>query len=253
MSRSLPAVEAFWLGSRPYRETWALQRALVEQIRAGTRPSTLLLLEHPHVYTMGRRGVEEHLIWDGLERARRGVELVWCDRGGDATYHGPGQLVGYPLLDLPALGSDILQHLRVMERSLIAYLEAVGVDSAPGGKGLTGVWAGDAKVAAIGVKLNDRRVTSHGFALNLTPDLDYFGGIVPCGLIGRQVTSVAQLTGRTIAVSTAAEAYLRHFEGAYGVSVSRPLLSGLDGLVEQAPPEPSPPQAMIEANVRSGC
>ena len=245
MSRSLPDVETYWLGSRGYRETWALQRALVEQIRDGSRPSTLLFVEHPHVYTMGRRGVEEHLVWDASERARRGVELVWCDRGGDATYHGPGQLVGYPLLDLPAIDSDILKHLRDMERSLIAYLAEMGIASEPGGKGLTGVWAGGAKLAAIGVKLNDRRVTSHGLALNLTTDLEYFTGIVPCGLVGKQANSVERLTGLRIETATAARAYAPHFEAVYGARVSWRQPEELAGLAENAPAEPPPPLDLI--------
>src|SRR5205814_6621352 len=115
------------------------------------------------------------------ECARRGVEVVWSDRGGDATFHGPGQLVGYPLLDLPRLGSDILRHIRDLERSLIAYLRTLGIESEPGGRGLTGVWSAGEKVGAIGVKLNHHTVTSHGFALNLTADMDLFNtGIVPC-------------------------------------------------------------------------
>lgn len=245
MSRSQALVEAFWLGRRGYREVWALQRALVEEILSGNRPSTLLLLEHPHVYTMGRRGVEEHLLWGAAERARRGVEVVSCDRGGDVTYHGPGQLVGYPLFDLPALGSDIMLHLRAMERSLIAYLGEFGIGAEPGGKGLTGVWSGGGKVAAIGVKLNERRVTNHGFALNLCPDLEYFEGIVPCGLVGREVTSVERLTGDSPGPETAAFELAPHLAAAYGVEMSWRDPAVLDGLAAAAPPEPGVPTSLI--------
>src|SRR5437868_5540870 len=111
MNRS-PHVRAFWLGRVPYRRAWDLQRSLVDGVRSGTLPDTLLLLEHPHVFTMGRAGSADHLLWDDQECTRREVEVVWSDRGGDATYHGPGQLVGYPIVDLTTLGHDILSYLR---------------------------------------------------------------------------------------------------------------------------------------------
>jgi lipoyl(octanoyl) transferase len=214
------AVRAYWLGRIPYRECWDLQRAAVAAIRAGGHPDSLLMLEHPAVFTIGRRGDGSTLLWTEAECARRGVEVVWTDRGGDATYHGPGQLVGYPLLDLPRLGSDILRHIRDLERSLIAYLGSLGIESEPGGEGLTGVWSGGGKVGAIGVKLN-QHVTSHGFALNLTSDLDVFNaGIVPCGLVGKRATSVAELGGPRVAVEDAARAYLPHFARTFDVAAS---------------------------------
>jgi lipoate-protein ligase B len=213
-------VRVYWLGSVPYREAWALQRALVAAVRAGERPDSLLLLEHPAVFTIGRRGDGSMLLWTEAECARRGVEVVRTDRGGDVTYHGPGQLVGYPILDLTRLASDILRHIRDLEGSLIAYLAALGIDSEAGGTGMTGVWSGGAKVGAIGVKLN-QHVTSHGFALNLTSDLDVFNsGIVPCGLAGKRATSVLELGGPSIAVADAAPAYLPHFGRGFGVDVA---------------------------------
>ena len=238
MSRSLPAVEAYWLGRRPYRAVWALQRALVAQVLAGERPSCLLLLEHPHVFTMGRRAVADHLLWDAAERERRGVEVVWSDRGGDVTYHGPGQLVGYPVLDLPALGSDIMLFLRALERSLIAQLAELGIATAAGEKGKTGVWADSGKIAAIGVHLNQRRVTNHGFALNLSTDLGYFAGIVPCGLDDTRVASVESVRGSAPASAEVARSYCRHFEAAFGAEVAWRDAAGLAGLEAAAPPEP---------------
>jgi lipoyl(octanoyl) transferase len=236
MSRSRLAVRACWLGRVPYRECWDLQRTLVEGVRNGTEPDTVLFLEHPAVFTIGRRGDGSTLLWSESECARRGVELVWSDRGGDATYHGPGQLVGYPILDLPRLGSDILRHIRGLERSLIAHLAGLGIPAEPGGRGLTGVWsagaaaADRAKVAAIGVKLT-QRVTSHGFALNLTTDLDTFNtGIVPCGLTGRRATSVLELGGPEVQVEEAARQYAEHFAAEFGVE-----------LVEASPGELPPP------------
>ena len=213
-------VRAYWLGTVPYRQAWDVQRAAVAAIRAGGQPDSLLLLEHPAVFTIGRRGDGSTLLWSEAECAQRGVEVVWTDRGGDATYHGPGQLVGYPLLDLPRLGSDILRHIRDLERSLIAYLRALGIESEPGGLGLTGVWSGGCKVGAIGVKLN-QHVTSHGFALNLTTDLEVFNtGIVPCGLVGKRATSVLELGGPSIAIEDAARQYVEHFRGCFEVPIA---------------------------------
>ncbi|MFI5075501.1 MAG: lipoyl(octanoyl) transferase LipB [Actinomycetales bacterium] len=217
MSRSRAAVRSCWLGSVPYRDAWDLQRSLVEQVRAGDAPDTLLLLEHPHVYTMGRKGTADHLLWDEAERRRRQVDLVWSDRGGDATYHGPGQLVGYPILDLARHRLDLLVYLRTLEESLVAYLAELGLSGAAV-PGLTGVWVGDAKVAAIGVKFNGG-VVSHGFALNLTTDLDYFEGIVPCGIKDRKTTSVERLTGRAPATAIAAQEYGRHFARTFNLEL----------------------------------
>jgi lipoyl(octanoyl) transferase len=218
MSRSRPPVRSCWLGSVPYQQAWDLQRSLVEEVRAGTSPDTVLFLEHPHVFTMGRRGLAEHVLWNEAERRRRSVELVWSDRGGDATYHGPGQLVGYPILDLAANGHDLLDYLRSLEASLIAYLAELGIPGAAV-PGLTGVWVADAKVAAIGVKFNGG-VVSHGFALNLTTDLDYFEGIVPCGIADKKATSVEALTGRRVGVEEAAHAYVPHLARALGLELA---------------------------------
>jgi lipoyl(octanoyl) transferase len=218
MSRSQPRVRASWLGSVPYREAWDLQAELVRELRAGEGVDTLLLLEHPHVFTMGKAASADHLLWDEEERRRREVEVVWVDRGGEATYHGPGQLVGYPVIDLAHLDLTIPQYLEKLECSLIGYLRGLGIDSEPGKPGLTGVWHQDLKLAAIGIKLN-RSVVSHGFALNLTTNLDYFDGIVPCGHAELRPTSVEALAGRQVATRAAAEAYARNFEAEFGVSL----------------------------------
>jgi lipoate-protein ligase B len=212
---------------------------VVAAVRGGGQPDTLLLLEHPPVFTIGRRGDGSTLLWSEAECARRGVEVVWSDRGGDATYHGPGQLVGYPILDLLRLGSDILRHIRGLEASLVAYLRTLGIESAPGGKGMTGVWSGGGKVAAIGVKLN-QQVSSHGFALNLTSDLDVFNqGIVPCGLAGRRATSVLELGGPHVPVVDAARAYPEHFVRHFGVAVEWGEPPELQALPAPAPEPPA--------------
>lgn len=239
MSRSRRAVRAYWLGRIGYRPAWDLQRALVERVRAGTAPSTLLLLEHEPVFSMGRRATLDHILWDESERARRGVEVVWSDRGGDVTFHGPGQLVGYPILDLPALQSDILSLIRGLETSLIRYLAELGIETVAGDRGHTGVWKPDlsAKIAAIGVKLN-QTVSNHGFALNIDADLDYFGGIVPCGIDDRGVTSVAAEGHGGLTVEGAAHGYLPHFARALSCEVEIHDPGDLDGLAAEAPPEP---------------
>jgi len=217
MSKS-PPVRACWLGSAGYREAWDLQAEIVSAIRDAHAPDTLLLLEHPHVFTMGKAASADHLLWDETERTRRGVEVVWSDRGGEATYHGPGQLVGYPILDLAHLELTIPAYLHKLEQSLIEYLRELGIESEPGERGLTGVWSQGEKVAAIGIKLN-RSIVSHGFALNLTTDLDYFNGIVPCGHADLRPTSVEALTGKRVNTETAARDYARHFESVFGARV----------------------------------
>jgi lipoyl(octanoyl) transferase len=218
MNRSLPRVRASWLGSVPYRAAWDLQAELVRDLRAGDGQDTLLLLEHPHVFTLGKAASASDLLWDEEERRRRHVEVVWSDRGGEATYHGPGQLVGYPVLDLGRLDLTIPQYLARLELSLIQYLKSLGIDSEPGKPGLTGVWHGSEKLAAIGIKLN-RSIVSHGFALNLTTDLGYFDGIVPCGHAELRPTSVEVVNGPRLETRAAAEAYARHFEGVFSASL----------------------------------
>ncbi|MEW5868110.1 MAG: lipoyl(octanoyl) transferase LipB [Chloroflexota bacterium] len=211
------------LGLVPYQQAWELQEALAQEIALGQRPATLLLLEHPHTYTFGRRGQPENLLWDPAERACRGVEVLWVDRGGDVTYHGPGQLVGYPLLPLAAIQydpdpnqdhsrlpqADYIGYLRKLESTLILALMHLGVASGQV-QGLTGVWVQPealsscrncrpemrqrpAKLAAIGVKVDARGVSRHGFALNVDPDMDYWEGITGCGLQDYPNVSLADL------------------------------------------------------------
>ena len=217
MNRSR-SVRACWLGRTPYREAWDLQAELVSGLRDGRVPDTLLLLEHPHVFTMGKAASPDHVLWDEAEQARRDVDLIWSDRGGEATYHGPGQLVGYPILDLAHFGLSIPQYLEKLEQSLIDYLHDLGIDSEPGEPGLTGVWSGGQKLAAIGIKLN-RSIVSHGFALNLTTDLAYFDGIVPCGHADKRPTSVEAITGMKIETPAAARSYAQHFSRVFDTAL----------------------------------
>jgi lipoyl(octanoyl) transferase len=219
MSKSLPRVRACWLGRVPYRDAWDLQAALVRELREGAGEDTLLLLEHPHVFTMGKAASASDLLWDEEERTRKGVEVVWSDRGGEATYHGPGQLVGYPVIDLARLNVSIPDYISGLERSLITFLAGLGVDAVPGEPGLTGVWRDGEKLAAIGIKLN-RSVVSHGLALNLTTDLTYFDGIVPCGHAELRPTSVAVVTGRRLETEEAARGYASSFATEFGVELN---------------------------------
>ena len=213
-----PRVRACWLGRTPYREAWDLQTELVSALREGDSPDTLLLLEHPRVFTMGKAAQEDHLLWNEAERKRRDVGVIWSDRGGEATYHGPGQLVGYPILNLEHFALTIPQYLLRLEQSLIDYLRELGIDSQPGEPGLTGVWSGGEKLAAIGIKLN-RSIVSHGFALNVTTDLGYFDGIIPCGHAEKRPTSVEAITQEKVDTHAAAIAYARHFERIFETSL----------------------------------
>ena len=217
MNKYQPA-RACWLGRTPYREAWDLQAELVGALREGHAPDTLLLLEHPHVFTMGKAASHDHILWEAAERSRRQVDVIWSDRGGEATYHGPGQLVGYPVVDLDHFGLTIPRYLELLEQSLIDYLRELGIDALPGEPGLTGVWTRGDKIAAIGIKLN-RSVVSHGFALNLMTDLDYFDGIIPCGHAEKRPTSVEAVTGRRVETEQAAHAYAKHFERVFGIGL----------------------------------
>jgi lipoate-protein ligase B len=215
------------LGRIEYDQARQLQERLSGQIARGERGPTLLLLEHPHVYTFGRTGNRENLLLDAVQLQQRGISLHWSDRGGDVTYHGPGQLVGYPLFPLkplaaPGLGphpaasvatrvprADYVGFIRLLETTLILALAKLGVVAGQR-PGLTGVWVQadvwsrcprcrpqdrgkPAKIAAIGIKVDARGVTRHGFALNVAPDMSYWDGIVPCGLRDEPVAALSDL------------------------------------------------------------
>ena len=191
----LPALELHSLGSVPYRTALEMQRELVAARQAGEIPDRLLLLEHPKVITVGVRGRShrDHVLASPAELRDRGIEILDVRRGGDVTYHGPGQLVGYPVIDLRPDRCDVHRYVRDLEEVLIRTVASFGV-LAGRVAGLTGIWVGNDKLAAIGVRLS-RWVTSHGFALNVTTNLDHFRFIVPCGLEGRGVTSLGRLIG----------------------------------------------------------
>jgi lipoyl(octanoyl) transferase len=195
------------LGRIRYSEALALQNQLAADRKQGLLPDHLLLLEHPHVITMGRNGHDENILATADILDRAGIEFSPTDRGGDVTYHGPGQLVGYPILDLRDWQRDVGAYVRALEQTLIDTLADYGIEAGRIPK-LTGVWAGDRKIAAIGVHLS-RWVTSHGFALNVSTDLSYFQYIVPCGLT-RPVTSMAAL-GVHVSLDEVGQCLARHF------------------------------------------
>ncbi len=196
MSSGQRRLEVRRLGQVPYLEALDHQNRLVEARKRDEIPDQLLLLEHPPVITVGVSGRQhrEHLLAGPDELARRGVELADVPRGGDITYHGPGQLVGYPILDLKPDRCDVHRYVRDLEETLIRAVARFGV-AAGRVDGLTGIWVGTDKLGAIGVRLS-RWVTSHGFALNVATELDAFDLIVPCGIEGRGVTSLERLLGR---------------------------------------------------------
>ena len=198
------------LGLVPYREAWALQQELAADRRAGRIPDTVVLLQHPHTYTIGRSGTRDHVFLTERELAERDITCLEVDRGGDVTYHGPGQLVGYPILDLGPT-PDVGRYLRLLEGSLIDVLADFGV-SADRLSGYTGVWIGNRKIAAIGVKVA-QGVTTHGFALNVATDLSYFSHILPCGIPDKGITSMAvELGDRAPAMVDVEDAFLTEFQ-----------------------------------------
>ena len=196
------------LGLVPYPAAWALQNRLAEARRAGLAPDTLILLEHPHTYTIGRSGTRDHVFLTEAELATRGIICLDVDRGGDVTYHGPGQLVGYPIFDLGPQ-PDVGRYLRNLEDCLIDTLADFGI---AGGRlsGYTGVWIGNRKIAAIGVKVS-QGVTTHGFALNVTTDLSLFTHILPCGISDKGVTSMAVELGRAPVMAGVEDRVVAHF------------------------------------------
>lgn len=224
-----------WLSRIGYAEAWELQKRLVREIDRGERGDTLLLLEHPPTYTIGSDRHPEHLLLGPEELERRGISVFQIDRGGDITYHGPGQLVGYPHLYLEAEGLDLHKYLRDLEEAIIGLLAEFGLQ---GGRkpAYTGVWVGDEKIAAIGVKFNKARtrrgfVTGHGFAFNVKRGVEKegFTGIVPCGIREYGVTSLEALTGLELDVEEIGRRIVPHFRGVFGFSeaAGNPVIEGI--------------------------
>ena len=199
-----------YLGRVPYAPTARLQVEIREALRRGEGPERLLLLEHDPVFSLGRNATPADVLWSAEELAEHGVEVRPTDRGGQVTFHGPGQLVGYPILDLNPDRRDIRRYVQDLQEVLVATLAAYGIDSVGGAGETIGVWVGKKKIASIGVHLSRWR-TTHGFALNVAPDLALFGGIVACGMPEVEMTSIARETGRTPELEAVAKIWVDRF------------------------------------------
>ena len=232
-------IEVLDLGLVEYKQAWKLQDQYAVEIAEGERPPTLLLLEHPHVYTFGRRGEQKNLLWSETQLKEKGIAIHWVDRGGDVTYHGPGQLVGYPLLQLGQVDTenklpqaDYVGYVRKLEKTIIGALAQLGLVAGQR-SGLTGVWVqGDvhsrcprckpedrkkpAKIAAIGVKVDVHGVSRHGFALNVNPDMEYWDGIIACGLQAEPIVSLADLFTEPPAMERVKREVVHSFQEIFG-------------------------------------
>ena len=202
------------LGRLDYKEAWGVQLETHAAVATGDAPPTLLLVEHPPVITFGKKGGRANLLADEDFLASQGFSLYDIERGGDVTYHGPGQLVGYPILPI---GRKVRNYLRTLEAVMVGVLADYGLES-EGSPGYAGVWVGDEKVVAIGVAVK-RNVSFHGFAMNVHTDLEHFTYIVPCGLADKGVTSLSKLTGRHVPLEEVKPKLVREFENVFGVQV----------------------------------
>ena len=191
-----------------YGRAWDLQRALVGQVASGAEPDTLLILQHPHTYTIGRRGLREDVLLSDAELEKRDSSIFHVDRGGQATYHGPGQLVAYPVVNIRPWGGP-LKFVRTLEQVMIDTVSDFGIDAAAK-EGCTGVWVGEGKIGAIGLKVS-RGVASHGISLNVNPDLSYYSHVIPCGSPNITVTSMKELSSEPVGMASVAYSLQYHF------------------------------------------
>lgn len=208
-----------WLGRIDYQRAWDLQLELVRSRARGEGNDRLLLLEHPHVFTLGRRGRTENVLSSDEDIVAAGAQLIHSDRGGDVTYHGPGQLVGYPILFLEEAERDVPRYVRRLEEAVICTLADYGI-SAGREPEFPGVWVGEEKICAVGVKISEW-VTLHGFALNVTTDMSFFRHIVPCGIVGKGVTSMERLLPAPPSLTEVGERFAAHFGEVFGRTMLR--------------------------------
>lgn len=214
------------LGVIEYGKAFDLQKKAVRRKLEGRLEDTIFLLEHPPVFTIGRAGGEHNILADADERERLGITMFDVDRGGDVTYHGPGQLVGYPILHLEPWKNDVRRYVRLLEEVAIRLLAGYGIEAGRK-EGMSGAWVGNEKICAIGVKANRDPhtkgfITSHGFAFNVQPDLGHFGLIVPCGITEYGVTSLQQLTGQTHEMSEIKKRWAAAFAEVFETEVDWP-------------------------------
>ena len=211
------------LGRIEYEPALLFQKELAARRATDAIRDMLLLLEHPHTYTIGTRGTREHLLVPEEQLRNEGIAVLDVDRGGDITYHGPGQLVGYPILRLRDYGIGVVHYIRCLEEVLIRLAATYGIASGRQ-RGYTGVWVGDAKLAAIGTKVDKNGITRHGFALNVTTDLVYFDRIIPCGIRDKAVCSLESLLREPVRMDEVMERTVRAFEAIFDPNVA-PYLS----------------------------
>ncbi|MAT96535.1 MAG: lipoyl(octanoyl) transferase [Anaerolineaceae bacterium] len=230
----MDSLHTIWAGTVPYDAAWDWQKELVADL-SETAVSTshhLLLLEHPPTYTLGRRGTLDHLLLDEAQLVEGGFTLRWVDRGGDITYHGPGQLVGYPILNLKQIFArrgcnrpDLHLYLRDLEEGIIQTLAGFDIKGWRY-KGYTGVWVdsprGPEKIAAIGIRVNTKGISSHGFALNVQPDLNHFSHIIPCGIQEHGVTSMSAVLGRPFTTTELVQPILTAFQDIFDLKIEYP-------------------------------
>ena len=225
--RNTTSCQWSYLGRIGYQEAWDFQRSLAQALTQGNTSDTLLLLEHPPTYTLGRRSKPSDLLLPREALEARGAQVVDVDRGGEITFHGPGQLVGYPIIDIRPWGGP-LRYVRGLEAALVGALDAFGIQAACI-DGLTGVWAAGAKIAAIGVKIS-RGVATHGFAINVTTDLSWFEHIVPCGIHDRDVTSMERVLGRPVALEEVASVVAERFGRDLGFRMTQATPDAIAGI-----------------------
>jgi len=219
-----------------YADAWGWQRALVAARQRNELRDGLILLEHEPVFTFGRSSRADHLLVPSELLRANGFGVYDIERGGSVTYHGPGQLVGYPIVDLRAYDEDVVKYMRSLEETILRTLADLGI-SAQRLRGFPGVWVGDQKIAAVGVAVK-RKVTMHGFALNVDPQLAHFSYINPCGL-GRPVTSVAQVLGHAVPVDEVRSRYVRHFTNVFDLTLEAVSRMDLEPWLSELP-APSP-------------
>lgn len=202
------------LGMIDYNQAWDLQKEIFDLRHRNEINDTLFLLEHPHTYTLGKVAEKENLISTKEQLQELGISVYEIDRGGDITYHGPGQIVGYPIINLSDWKEDTHEYLRALEEVIIKTCSEYGLSTNRNPK-YTGVWLGERKIAAIGIKVS-RWITMHGFAFNVNTDLNYFGGIIPCGIKDKDVTSLQRELGKEIKLSEVKEKLVKNFQNVFG-------------------------------------
>ena len=220
------------LGRTRYGECLQVQRRALDLRSRGRIPDVLLMTEHDHVYTLGAGGEADHLLASEEELRRRGAEFVRTDRGGGITYHGPGQLVGYPILDLTDYNADLHRYLRDLERVIILALGDFGIAGSRV-PGYSGVWVGHDKICALGIRTR-RWITMHGFALNISTDLSYFGRIIPCGIFDMGVTSMQEALGREVRAEEVTSAVRLQFGRVFGARVEEVGVRAFERLLDAA-------------------